>query len=110
MKFLQEYFPLLFIPKIEDGYKLAMEFNLKIKPYVKIPRSMESFLGRYLLYDKNRKANQHKYKNLEDRIINYLLIATGEAVKFIFTAFAFVIVKLRVNFGIKIKGTEKYFD
>ena len=87
-----------------------MNLNIKIKPYAKIPRGLELFLGRYLIYGKNRREHQRKYANLEERLINYLLISMGEIVKFMFTIFAYVVVKIKVIFGIEIRNTEKYFD
>lgn len=87
-----------------------MNLKIKIKPYAKIPRGFELFLGSYLIYDKNRKEHPHKYVNFEERLINYLFIALGEVAKILFTIFAYLVAKIRLIFGIEIRGTEKYYD
>lgn len=86
-----------------------MILNIKITPYAKVPKSMHEMLVGYLYYRKNRKLHPRIYKNLEDRMVDYCIIALGETALFIFRVFTYVVWKIKVIFGINIKGAEKYF-
>ena len=87
-----------------------MIFNVKITPYAKVPKSMDEILVGYLSYRKNRNLHPKTYKNLEDRIVDYCIIALGETVLFVFRVFTYVVWKIKVYFGIEVKGAEKYFQ